>query len=67
MIILKSDREIEYMRDAGRIVAETHDEVRKAIRPGISTLELDKIAEKYIKSQGAIPAFKGYYGFSGSI
>ena len=67
MIILKSDREIEYMRDAGRIVAETHEEVRKAVRPGISTLELDKIAEKYIKSQGAIPAFKGYYGFSGSI
>ena len=67
MIILKSDREIEYMRDAGRIVAETHEEVAKAIKPGISTLELDKIAEKYIKSQGAIPAFKGYYGFSGSI
>lgn len=55
------------MRDAGRIVAEAHEEVAKAIRPGISTLELDKIAEKYIKSQGAIPAFKGYNGFSGSI
>lgn len=67
MIILKSDREIDYMRDAGRIVAEAHEEVAKAVRPGISTLELDKIAEKYIKSQGAIPAFKGYNGFSGSI
>ena len=67
MIILKTDREIDYMRDAGRIVAEAHEEVAKAIRPGISTLELDKIAEKYIKSQGAIPAFKGYNGFSGSI
>lgn len=67
MIILKTDREIDYMRDAGRIVAEAHEEVAKAIRPGVSTLELDKIAEKYIKSQGAIPAFKGYNGFSGSI
>lgn len=67
MIILKTDREIDYMRDAGRIVAEAHEEVAKAIRPGVSTLELDKIAERYIKSQGAIPAFKGYNGFSGSI
>lgn len=67
MIILKTDREIDYMRDAGKIVAEAHNAVAKAIRPGISTLELDKIAEKYIKSQGAIPAFKGYNGFAGSI
>lgn len=67
MIILKTDREIDYMRDAGKIVAKAHEEVAKAIRPGISTFELDKIAEKYIKSQGAIPAFKGYNGFAGSI
>ncbi len=67
MIILKTDREIAYMKDAGKIVADAHSEVRKAIRGGISTLELDKIAEKYIRSQGAIPAFKGYNGFPGSI
>ena len=67
MIILKSDREIKYMRDAGRIVAETHEEIKKAIRPEITTLELDRIAEDYIKSCGAKPAFKGYHGFPGNI
>jgi methionyl aminopeptidase len=67
MIILKSDREIEYLRDAGQIVAKTFGEVRKAIRPGITTLELDRIAEEYIKGCGAIPAFKGYNGFAGNI
>lgn len=55
------------MRDAGRIVAETHVEVKKAVKPGVTTLELDRIAEEYIKSRGAIPAFKGYHGFSGNI
>lgn len=67
MIILKSEREINYLRDAGRIVAETHLEVKKAVKPGVTTLELDKIAEEYIKSRGAIPAFKGYHGFTGNI
>ncbi len=67
MIILKSDREIEYLRDAGRIVAETLVEVKKAVKPGITTLELDQIAEKYIKGRGAIPTFKGYHGFPGNI
>lgn len=67
MIILKSDREIDYMRDAGKIVADTLVEVKNAVKPGVSTLELDKIAEKYIRSCGAIPAFKGYGGFPASI
>lgn len=67
MIILKSDREIEYMRDAGKIVAQTLVEVKKAVKPGVSTLELDKIAEKYIRSSGAVPAFKGYGGFPGTV
>ena len=49
MIILKSEREINYLRDAGQIVAETLAEVRKAVKPGVTTLELDQIAEKYIK------------------
>ena len=48
MIILKSEREISYLRDAGRIVAETHQEVKKAVEPGVTTLELDRIAEEYI-------------------
>lgn len=67
MIILKSDREIKYMRDAGRIVAETHQELKKAVRPEVTTLELDQLAEDYIKSCGAKPAFKGYHGFPGNI
>jgi len=67
MIILKSEREINYLRDAGRIVAETHVEVKKAVKPGVTTLDLDEIAEEYIKSRGAIPAFKGYHGFTGNI
>lgn len=67
MIILKSEREINYLRDAGRIVAETHVEVKKAVKPGVTTLDLDRIAEEYIKSRGAIPAFKGYHGFTGNI
>ena len=67
MIILKSEREISYLRDAGRIVAETIDIVKQAAKPDVTTLELDQIAEKYIKSRGAIPAFKGYHGFPGNI
>ncbi|MDK2798987.1 MAG: methionyl aminopeptidase [Clostridiales bacterium] len=67
MITIKSAREIEYMREAGRIVAEAHNLIEKAIRPGITTKELDNIAEQYILSQGAVPSFKGYNGFPASI
>ena len=67
MITIKSEREIELLREAGRIVALTHQELKKHIRPGISTLELDEIAEKTIRSYGATPSFKGYGGFPGSI
>jgi len=67
MISIKSPREIELMRIAGRIVAETHELLSKAIRPGITTLELDAIAEEFIRKRGAIPAFKDYNGFPASI
>ena len=67
MIILKSKKEIELIREAGKIVAYTHEVVRDAIKPGISTLELDEIAEKTIRKYNAIPSFKGYGGFLGSI
>ena len=67
MISIKSPREIELMRIAGRIVAETLELLSKAIRPGITTLELDEIAEEYIRKRGAIPAFKDYNGFPASI
>ncbi|WP_312117412.1 type I methionyl aminopeptidase [Brevibacillus reuszeri] len=67
MIILKSKAELEVMREAGRIVALTHQELAKAIKPGVTTKQLDEIAETFIRSMGAIPSFKGYGGFPGSI
>ncbi|MFM9412935.1 type I methionyl aminopeptidase [Peptococcus simiae] len=67
MITIKTEREIALMREAGRIVAETHALLAEALKPGISTLELDAIAEDYIRGKGAIPSFKNYNGFSGSI
>lgn len=68
MIQLKSAREIELMAEGGRILAATVQHVRDAVRPGISTLELDAAAESFIRSHpGATPAFKGLYGFTGSI
>lgn len=67
MITTKSKREIELMRRAGEIVFLTHEEVKKAIRPGISTHELDKIAHDFILSQDATPSFLGYNGFPASI
>ncbi len=68
MIQLKSAREIDTMARGGRILAATHDVVKAAIRPGVSTLQLDTIAEDFIRSHdGAVPAFKGLYGFSGAI
>lgn len=66
MITRKSDREITLMREAGRIVALAHDAVRKAVRPGISTAEIDRVVEDVIREHGATPSFKGYGGFPGS-
>lgn len=67
MITTKSAREIELMRKAGWIVAKTLEQVEQYIKPGVSTLELDKICEDIIRSYDATPSFKGYGGFSGSI
>lgn len=67
MIITKSKAELEIMREAGRIVALTHQELVKYLEPGITTKELDAIAEKFIRQNGATPSFKGYGGFPGSI
>ncbi|CAM4476128.1 type I methionyl aminopeptidase [Paenibacillus phoenicis] len=67
MIICKSETELGFMREAGRIVAETHRLMAQAIEPGITTGELDQLADKYIRSQGAVPSFKGYNGFPYSI
>lgn len=67
MITLKSNRQIRLMREAGRIVAETHALLAKMVAPGITTGELDRAAEEYILSRGATPAFKGYNGFPATI
>lgn len=67
MIIKKSPREIDKMAAAGEILADTMDLVAGRIAPGITTAELDAIAEEHIRSRGATPAFKGYHGFRGSI
>jgi methionyl aminopeptidase len=67
VIIKKSPEEIERMAAAGDILVRTMNLLAGKIRPGVSTGELDQAAEKFIRSQGAEPAFKGYRGFPGSI
>lgn len=67
MINVKTVREIELMRIAGRIVAETFEMLNEVIKPGVTTKELDRLAEEFIRKSGALPAFKGYHGFPGSI
>ena len=67
MISIKSDREIELLKIAGEIVGKTHHYLEQYIKPGITTKELDKLAEEYILKEGATPSFKGLYGFPGSI
>ena len=67
MISAKSPREIATMKQAGKIVALAREAVASAIAPGVTTKQLDRIAEKVIRQQGALPSFKGYGGFPASI
>ena len=67
MIFLKTDEEIELMREANRLVGMTLGEVAKHIAPGVTTLHLNKIAEEFIRSHGAVPSFLGYNGFPFSL
>jgi methionyl aminopeptidase len=67
MIQIKTPQEIELMRGAGLVVAGAIAAVRAAVRPGVTTGELDAIAEDHIRSAGAVPSFLGYHGFTGSI
>ena len=67
MIYLKTDEEIELMRAANQLVGKTLGELAKHIAPGVNTLQLDKIAEEFIRDNGAVPAFLGYGGFPNSI
>lgn len=67
MILIKDDLALDLMRKAGKIVGETLLLLENEIKPGISTKELDRIAEEFIREQGAIPSFKGLYGFPASL
>ena len=67
MIYIRSQKEVDIMKKAGRIVCDTLCMLEEFIKPGIETIELDSIAEKYIVSQGAIPGFKGLYGFPATL
>src|SRR4028118_1700724 len=67
MIQIKTPQEIELMRGAGLVVARAIGAVRAAVRPGVTTGELDAIAEDTIRSAGAIPSLLGYHGFTGSL
>lgn len=66
MIVLKTSRELAIMREAGRISAMALKVAGEAVEPGVSTWEIDRVARKYIESQGAVPSFLGYGGFPAS-
>ena len=67
MVTIKSEREIELMREAGKILAKVHEELGKTVKPGISTKEIDRICEEMIRSYGCIPSFLGYEGYPASV
>lgn len=66
-VTIKSPREIELMREAGRILAKTHEELAKNLRPDMSTWDIDHMGEEIIRSYGCIPSFKNYNGYPASI
>lgn len=67
MIIIKSEQELAQMRRAGTLAAEALREVAAAVRPGVTGLQLDQLAETYIRDHGGVPSFKGYRGFPASV
>ena len=66
-VSIKSEREIELMREAGRTLAHVHEELGKMLKPGISTMDIDRTGERLIRSFGCIPSFKNYNGYPASI
>ena len=66
-ISIKSAREIELMTEAGRILAIVHDELEKALRPGMTTKDIDRLGEEVIRSYGCVPSFLNYNGYPASI
>lgn len=66
-VTIKSSQEIELMRAAGKILAKVHEDLGKELRPGMSTLDIDKLGEDMIRSYGCEPSFLGYYGYPASV
>lgn len=66
-VTIKSAREIEYMTEAGKILAKVHMELKKGLREGMTTADIDKLGEEVIRSYGCIPSFLGYNGYPASI
>ena len=67
MVTIKSEREIELMREAGRILSKVHEELGKTLVPGMSTKEIDRMCEDMIRSHGCVPSFLNYQGFPASV
>ena len=67
MINIKTPHEIELMRESGRLLFNCMQEVLGHVKPGVTTMQLDRIVEQYLGDAGATPSFKGYNGFPGSI
>lgn len=66
-VTIKSQREIQWMRDAGKILAEVHEKLAEMIAPGITSLDIDRKGEELIRAAGCLPSFKGYEGYPASI
>jgi len=66
-VVLRSRKQIDLMRDANKLVAETFQLLREQVKPGATTIELDRMAEEFIRKNGALPAYKGYRGFPATI
>lgn len=66
-VTIKSSREIELMREAGKILAKVHEDLGKELKPGMSTLDVDRLGEDMIRSLGCIPSFKNYCGYPASV
>ena len=67
MITIKNEKEIELMREAGYMVSKTHKYLKDFVKPGITTKELDRLAEEYIRKMGGVPTCKGYEGYPATL
>ena len=66
-VTIKSEREINLMREAGKILAKVHEQLAQEVKAGMSSYEIDKICEEIIRSYDCIPSFLGYEGYPGSV